>query len=213
MYFCITHKPRKAYWKMLHESVFNKLLDKSQSWLYWHGLLEEFRGDSEEIFNISNMCLCWLCAIFASIKLVCIFGVSGGSAHLFTHEGAGLCVLALVWGSCVCAACWKLYERLQPKEFVMDLWVCEPAAVCFSGAGLGLLPFSISPVTPTASTNCDTGTHSSTELSLSVSHNIVCVLMKIFYTYHFQSCHYFLLVWVNWLIKCVRHLACNRNGI
>lgn len=34
--------------------------------------------------------------------------------------------------------------------------------MCLSGAGLGLFPFSVSPVTPTASTNCDTGTHSST---------------------------------------------------
>ncbi len=84
-------------------------------------MLEGFRGDFEEKFNMSGMCLCWLCAIFASNKLVCIFCVSSGSVHLFTHEGAVLCVFALVWGSCVCAACWKLYERLQPKEFVIDL--------------------------------------------------------------------------------------------
>lgn len=113
-------------------------------------------------------------------------------------EGAGLCVFALVWGLlCLCCVLEAL-QATSTNEFVIDLWVCEPAPVCFSGAGLGLLPFSVSPVTPTASTNCDTGTHSLlNELYLCLI--ALCVLKKIFDTYLFQSCRYFLLVWVTWL--------------
>jgi len=153
---------------------------------------------------MSGMCLCWLCANNLLSTSWDIFFVQAVDLCNFLRMralvGAGLCVFALVWG--LLRLCWKLFERLQPNEIVTDLWVCEHAPVCFSGAGLGLLPFSVSPVTPTASTNCDTGTHSSTELySLySLSHNISCVLKKLFFLLiSFSLCHCFPLVWVNWL--------------
>lgn len=151
---------------MRHESVSNKVSDKTRySWLHWHGMIQ----DSEVILR-KNSTGVWLfagCVLF--ICWHCVFG-------------AQVCV-CLHWfgGSFDCAACWKLFRvtwsKWEPMLVTVSLWT---SPVCFSGAGLGLLPFSVSPVTPTASTNCDSGTHSSTELSLSVSHNMVwvCVWRK-----------------------------------
>lgn len=81
-----------------------------------------------------------------------------------------VCASAFAWGlACVCVrlhwsgGSWGFYELSRLRLWTPDnMWICEPAPVCLSGAGLGLLPFSVSPVTPTGSTNCDTGTHLST---------------------------------------------------
>lgn len=78
----------------------------------------------------------------------------------FFLQGDCYALSTLRWGiSCGILSsstqCMLWRQRLWPMGNMLN---CKYDPVCFSGAGLGLLPFSISPVTPTASTNCDTGT-------------------------------------------------------
>lgn len=105
MYFWITYQPRKAYWKMLHESVFNKLLDKSQrSWLHWHGMLEGFRGDFEgktqHVWHVPLLAMCYICFQQTGMFSLCKRWVCA-SFYAWGHLRAQVCVCSHWFGALV----------------------------------------------------------------------------------------------------------------
>lgn len=115
--------------------------------------------------QVSRCRLCWASVYSTSNGWVpWLAAWSDLPHHHPTHKRSEICVHASCTNSILCLCVMLNCVLLKQKTMTLCVFTTfsEPgrlrATTMLLGSGVGVLPFTINPVTPTGSTNCDTGT-------------------------------------------------------